>query len=314
MTAQRDDPWLRFRIADADSAGVDTRTLASLLDDLADAMLAAARQRLGQPARRSGRMSALEHRLAAIRVVSVTPGSLSVEFREPPSVGAYQTTFDSELGIELTADIIARDLIAEVESTKAGGAPAIGTEQRRDAVERLLLRAGTIGDFAEITHKSLTGERSEVSVELAAARPRVIRDSTSRNVTLFGHAYMVDVEMGRQRLRVKLPSGADLTMDLDAELRSIAMQALDQPVQVTVDETLSGGTVTHRLVQDVRVLDLDEQGPESPPKALLDLAREQGLLFGPAPDYVALATEVWQTSADIQEAEGYLVETRSTGQ
>jgi hypothetical protein len=47
-----------------------------------------------------------------------------------------------------------------------------------------------------------------------------------------------------------------------------------------------------------------------PPKSVEELAREQGVL-GKHPDYVALATGVWPTKADIVAFEKHLREIRN---
>lgn len=47
-----------------------------------------------------------------------------------------------------------------------------------------------------------------------------------------------------------------------------------------------------------------------PPKSVEELAREQGVL-GKHPDYVALATGVWPTKADLEAFEKHLREIRN---
>jgi hypothetical protein len=132
-------------------------------------------------------------------------------------------------------------------------------------------------------------------------------------VTLFGHVYMVDVELGRQRLRVKLPTDADVTMDLDPELRGAAKDYLDQPVRALVDEARVNRRVVRRLVREVNILDLSQEGPERPPHSLQELAAQQGLVSRAVPDYVALASAVWPKLRDIDEWEGYVAAKRASG-
>lgn len=296
-------PWLRLVISEVEPGGVDGRVLARLLQDLSDAMLAAARERLGIPIRRSGPPSAAERRLAAIRVEWVMPGSLDFGFNEPAPVLEYQTTFDREV----TSDLIAQQFLIDVQSARSDRAPiwadddSATVSSRRSAVARVLRAARSIGDFAEFSHRRESGEIERVSVDLRGPERRQAPVESEREVAVYGHAYMVDVELGRQRLRVKLPSGRDSTMDLDPDLRSEATSLLDQPVKAIVKETVRDGSTVRRVVRSVELVELRERGPELPPKDLATLAREQGLLFRPVPDYVARASAVWPTERDVDE-------------
>ena len=193
MTNRHTDAWLRFYVSGENAGGVDTRTLSSLLNDFSDATLAAARLRLGLPVRRPGRISSMEARLAAIRVESVLPGSLELAFKEPPPVSEYQSTLAPPLGANVTADDVAKDLIRSVERAKAGEPPSPGQEQTRLIVDRLLRRASTIGDSAELSHRSITGERTTVTIDLRLRSVQVRAEETTRTVTMYGHAYMADV-------------------------------------------------------------------------------------------------------------------------
>ena len=55
---------------------------------------------------------------------------------------------------------------------------------------------------------------------------------------------------------------------------------------------------------------LRSRHPE-PHKTLEELAREQGLLDQPIPDYGALATAVWPTEEDVEDFIQYLEEIRN---
>jgi hypothetical protein len=294
------DAWLRFYVGEAPADGVDARLVAALITEITDAILVAARQRLGSHQRRSGPRNALERNLAAIRLVSVTPGSIDVRFAEPPAVDDLQGPLPS-LTTAPTPDTIASDVIGEIRRVQERDVSAGRSDALRSSVDRLLTAASRIGDYAEVSHRPSHGEPETVSLRLREDRPVSTADESTRQVTLYGHSYMIDVEVGRQRLRIKLPDERDLTMDLDPELRADALRAMDQPVEVVVIETRQADRVTRRAIESIRMLDLGERGPERPPKSVRELAAEQGLLFRPVPDYAGLASEVWPTTQDIDE-------------
>jgi hypothetical protein len=120
---------------------------------------------------------------------------------------------------------------------------------------------------------------------------------------------MVDVEPGRQRLRVKLPDGRDLTLHADEELISQITAALDQVVEIEVKEELEGGVTTSRVAREVEILPSSGPGSDRPPQSIEELEREQNLPKEP-PDYQALASAIWETEAEVAEFEEHLREMR----
>ena len=113
---------------------------------------------------------------------------------------------------------------------------------------------------------------------------------------------MADVEDGRQRVRVKLPDESDLTMPLDEDLTGAMSDVLGQLAELRVSEAWVGGTVVERVVGAVRLLTADEQGIDVPLKSIDELAREQGLLLRPPPDYFSILSGLWESE---EEAEAF---------
>jgi hypothetical protein len=120
---------------------------------------------------------------------------------------------------------------------------------------------------------------------------------------------MVDVEPGRQRLRVKLPDGRDVTLEVDEELGGRIAAALDHAVELQVEEEIEGQTPTSRVARDVTVLPSSGSKSDKPTKSIAQLEREQNLPKE-RPDYVALASAIWETGAEIAEFERYVRELR----
>jgi hypothetical protein len=120
---------------------------------------------------------------------------------------------------------------------------------------------------------------------------------------------MVDVEPGRQRLRVKLPDGRDVTLEIQENLAASLAAALDRAVELQVEEEVEGDTPTSRIARDLTILPSSGPKSDQPPRTIQELEREQNLPRG-HPDYVALASAVWETEAEVVEFERYVQEMR----
>ena len=293
-------PWLLFHIAGENPQGVDARDLAQLLHDMAGAARAIAREKLSLR-QRPGRMSAMERSLAAFRVVSVSPGSLDITLAEPPPVDAKQAAMRVE--DEVTPEAVARELIQELEAASTNIAPLLHSDGRRVAAERVVRSAARMGDFVEIVHYPVDGKEFRSSFVLlsdSAGMREPPRESHRR--IMFGQVFMADVEAGRQRVRVKLPRGSDLTMAIDDALTDTMPTVLGELTELSVSETIVGTTVVDRIVDDIRLLPAEERGIERPEKSIHELAMEQGLLLRAPPDYFSILSSLWDTE---EEAEAF---------
>ena len=117
---------------------------------------------------------------------------------------------------------------------------------------------------------------------------------------------MVDVEPGRERIRIKMPDGRDITLSVDESVFSAMGQALDKLVDIEVEEEFDGATPIQRVIRDLALVPPPEESP--PPKSIEELEREQRI--PKRPDYVALASGVWRTKEELDEFERYLRELR----
>ena len=303
------EPWLSFRVGDVADGGVDARSLANLLTSFADAMRTAARVRLGMPERKAGRLTAAERHLAALRVVSVKPGSVEVELSEPPPVETQQVLlFDRT---RVTPDLVVTDLIDEFRSLAADeDARPVSRPVRRAAI-RLASRAAAIGGSASIFHRPAGEDPVSVTLDVTRHFVPVEPDTQLRTLVLFGHAYMLDVEQGRERVRIKLPSQLDATMNTGTELRGRLDDVLDQPVKATVQEIREDGRVVDRRVLEIERLELNDVGPDRPPRSVVELAALRGLTPGRPPPYVRLAEGVWPEDTDIDDFDAYWQDLRA---
>lgn len=128
---------------------------------------------------------------------------------------------------------------------------------------------------------------------------------------MFGHVFMADVESGRQRLRVKLPDGSDHTMPVDPDHIPELGDVHNRVVELDVSEARIGGEVVERVVGSVRVLESPEAGDDRPAQTIDDLARQQGLLMQPVPDYFALASEFLGDENEAERFSDYLTTARA---
>ena len=303
-------PWFEFRVEDTDGLGVEASKLSKLLQDLSSAFYAISRARLGHESARPGRRTSEEEALAAIRIIRVQPGSTIIE-AEPPITGLQGQL---ELDSPTTAEDILFDFALETQRLSGRQKSAFGRPDVRRRVQAVLKDAGEIGRFTEIVIRP-RGSRIPVSLENNELRVRVATEGANeiaaetsrqpRQRRLSGHAYMVDVEPGRTRIRLKLPDGRDLTLEADPELTPSLRGAVDRVVEIEAVEELEGDQVASRTAVNMTLLPSSAFGSDKPPKPIEELAEEQGLT-GQRPDYEALASAVWETEEQVAEFTEFL--------
>ena len=314
--------WFEFRIEETEGLGVEAGKLSKLLQDMSSAFYAIARTKLGREANRPGRHMVDEDALAAIRILRLSPGSAVIE-AEPPAIAPLD-----QAGLALPDDnrVTAEDVLIEfaLEARRIGRrdrtAPA-GSEVRR-RVQTVLKDAREIGRVSEVVVRprsdrslpiDLQDNEFRVRVDAAATLEEHTADTPAlpRRRRLSGHAYMVDVEPGRYRIRLKLPDGRDLTLEADAALANALRSAVDRVVEIEAVEELTGDQIASRTVVDLAVLPSAGPGSDKPPKTIEELAEEQGL-SGASPDYENLASLVWQDREQASEFAAYLQQVRQT--
>lgn len=297
---ETDDSWFILRITETEGEGVEVPKLARLLDHLSAAFYAIARFKIGADVSRPGPRTAAEEALAAVRLVRILPGSTTIELA-PPEV-ALQTVI-REPG-SFSADDLVDEFFNEVRRIEAGEAVPPERFEVRRRVRDVVEDAGEIGARGELRYRPLVPAGNVSAVNSLSFHTREIRvteppaERTYRSRRLVGHAFMVDVEPGRQRLRLKMPDGRDVTLEVDEELLQSIPGALDHVVELQVAEQLEGGVVTERTVRGLAVLPSTAPGSDQPPKSTEQLAKEQGLP-PERPDYVSIASDVWENEDDI---------------
>jgi hypothetical protein len=219
-----------------------------------------------------------------------------------------------------TVDDVAFDLLDEMRRLNTRERSRYTRPDIRRHVQKLIKSAGEVGRTAEAIHRPqhavgniLPGgeARAKLSTGVKAIdiTPVVTQPRTKR---LAGHAYMVDVEPGRQRLRLKLPDGRDLTVDASPEIAAQMRGAVDQVVEIESVEEMIGDVVSSRTATRLTVLQSSGDGSDKPPKSIQQLAQEQGMPEQ-RPDYLALTSAVWEKEEDLVEFDEYLRQLRDVG-
>lgn len=311
MTGQ-DPSWFEFTVYDTGGDGVEIPKLARLLEDISAAFYAIARAKIGAAGPRPGRRSVAEATIAGARVLRVLPGSARIEFAPPENANQAQLP----LLDEPTADDVAYEFYDEIRNIEAGRQTAGERWDIRRRLRTVIEDAAEIGARAEIKYRPLVRRpnfpqdalliTSFRTKELPPEEPH--RRSTRRR-RVSGHAYMVDVEPGRQRLRLKLSDGRDLTLDVDEVLAARIPSALDHVVEVDVHEEFEGEVATSRVARNIDILPSSGPGSDKPPKSVEELEREQNL---PAerPDYALIASSIWESADDLIEFDEYIRQIR----
>jgi hypothetical protein len=309
MVEEESKPWFVFSVVDTDGEGVEVDKLSRLLQSLSSAFYAIARSKIGMAGPRPGRRKIAEEGLAAIRLVRVAPGSTVIEVAPP---------IQGRLGMveEPSPDDVALDFYEEVRRIEGGESPAADRVDIRRHVRAVVEEAGQIGPQAEIAYSPLFPRPGlpQRAVLRASIRTRDVAEEQlpehrTRRRQLSGHAYMVDVEPGRQRLRVKLPDGRDMTLDVQEDLASELAAAVDRAIELQVEEEVEGSIPTSRVARGLTILPSSGPKSDQPPKSIQELEREQNL-SGERPDYVSLASAVWETEAEVAGFERYVREIR----
>lgn len=299
--AQEEGPWLTLTLRETGPEGVEAPKLARFLEALSSAMYVIARSKLGGDALRPGPRTLAEDALAAVRVVRVEPGSAIIQLAPPPEAAQGRLT----LAAEATPDDVALELLDEVQRLNSGEPAIEGRWEIRRRVREVVVDAGQIGSQAEIALRPLFPRPGlpAGSVRRASFRTREIsteaeppRERRSRRVS--GHAFMVDVEPGKQRLRIKLPDGRDMTLDVDEGIVPAIHDALDRVVDLEIEEELEGTTAVSKVARSVAILPPAGATTDRPAKSIADLEREQNM---PAerPDYAALSSAIWESQEQI---------------
>jgi hypothetical protein len=149
----------------------------------------------------------------------------------------------------------------------------------------------------------------EVLLNVREVEPKEPEPGTRRTRRVVGHAYMVDVEPGKQRVRLKLTEGRDLTVDFDENRPADEIAAaLDRPIEIEVEEEVSGDVPARRIARSLTLLPL-ASADVAPPKSLAELMAEQHMPEE-RPDYTVLASKVWSTEEEFREFEEHLKEIR----
>jgi len=308
MSEEARNPWFVFTLRETAEGGIELPKLSRLLENLSSTFYAIAREKAGLGGARPGPRTLKEEALAAVRLVKIEPGSAVIELA-PPSLASQ-----GQLGItdEPTPDDVALEFFEEARRIEAGERALPERWEIRRRVRSVVEDAGEIGAVAEIEFRPLFERpgRQIGGVLRATLRTRGLPEEEKlepqvRIRRVSGHAFMVDVEPGRQRLRVKMPDGRDVTFDVAEELISKIRSALDQVVEVSIEEQVEGTVVSTRVARDLAILPTSGPGSDKPPKSLAELEREQNLPKE-RPDYVALASAIWETEADVSAFEEYL--------
>lgn len=303
MTDEEDTAWFTFTVRETDGDGVDVPKLTRLLEQLSSTFYHIARTKLGTDESRRGPRTQAEDKLAAIRLVRVSPGSTLIELAPPPGATRVQLAVTDEP----TPDDVAHDFLEEVQRIEAGDPASEDRMEVRRKVRAVIEDAGEIGARAEIVFRPIVPRPHHPPDDVlkAAFRTRELPadqppQQSTRTRRVSGHAFMVDVEPGRPRLRIKLPDGRDVTLDVDEKLLAQISTALDRVVEVDIEEGIEGTVISSRLARGLLVLPTSGPGSDKPPKSIDQLVEEQDLP-DKRPDYRALASAIWETEEEVTE-------------
>ena len=299
MTDER-TAWFIFKIEDSDPDGVEPSKLARLLTELSSALYAIARLQINEAPNRPGRRTSYEDAIAGARVKRIEPGSTTIEF--VPPLSSDQPPLFSE---EPDADSVIAMFAETIETLSRNDSVSPPAQEVGRRVRAVIDRAGDIGSKGSVFYNPRPGHHAgrEIKPLRVAFRSRELSEPAMSGVPVtvrrqvVGRAYMADVEPGRERMRLKLRDGRDLTLEVDSAAAQDLKSDLEQVVEVDVAETFEEQTAPRRTVERITVL--ADASAYDPPRTLEEIERE--LKLPQNPDYVALATAVWRTRDELHE-------------
>ncbi len=302
MMSDSTEAWFTFKIDDADEAGIETTKLARLLNELSAALYAIARVQLDELPNRPGRRTYRESLLAGARVRSIHPGSTTIELTPPAGAEAQARLMEDEPDPDTVVEMFAAEIVSI--ERKDPVSPKHG--EIRAHVRRVLESAGDMGSRGTLVHRPLrshaggplprqvtTFQIRELPDEETTGKPWTVRR------TLSGRAFMADVESGREKMRLKLPGGRDLTLDAGPQAVRDIGGNLERLVEVDIVESMQGEASASRMVESVRILPAADIPSDVPPKTLDEIEAELDL--PPKPNYLALATAVWRNAEEVDD-------------
>lgn len=312
--SEETDSWLVFSVLDTEGNGVEVSRLVRLLEDISASLYAIARSKIGLKASKRGPRTGAEEALAGVRLLRISPGSTTIELQPPEA--------SSQLALEgiedVTADDVGFEFFENLRALSDGKRSGRSRLDVRRHIRAVVEDAAQIGTRAEIAFRPVIRRpefSSEPVLRTTIKTKEVAIDDASRASSrmrrVSGHAFMADVEPGRQRLRVKMPDGRDITVEVEEKLLTRIPEVLDRAVTMEVREESEDEVVTGRVAERLTLLPSSGLGIDKPPKTVHELAKEQGMPKD-RPDYVALASRIWETTDDVSNFDQHLREIRST--
>lgn len=115
---------------------------------------------------------------------------------------------------------------------------------------------------------------------------------------LFGRLTPVEAEPGHAR--VTIGDGSSMLLSVRDDLASHLAGLLGEQVEVRVREPQPGAATVYAAIEDVRLLEPGERGPDVPPRSVNELAVEQGIDLLTPPDYSSILSGLWETEEEAQ--------------
>ncbi len=298
-------PWAEFVVDGGAKDGIDASALASLLSSLARAARCVAADLLHRPVS-AGRIGNQERDIAKILVSGISNSSVHIQLSAPKLGSGVQLELEGGDLNSVTADEVMETLQSDLASTS----PVPGmSKERRAAVADVLHNSRRLGNELRMTSKQSRAKGHSFTTVQLSNRVDKGKQANSSGV-LFGVTYMVDVEPGKARLRLRTFEGESFRCDVPSALIRRLPPIVGKPIEVRFEQKAASRGVPRNVARSLRLLDESEVGAYPVPKRWRQLAAQHRIDFDCIPEETDLIRACFESEDEMDQFREFLQQMR----
>lgn len=304
MQENKESAWAEYVIEGTAGDGVSARDLAALLENLTVAARHVAADLLGQSVT-TGPLKSQDRALSDIRVKEINKGSVRILLAPPRDFGGVQLQLLGGDDRPVTADEVVRTLQQSLSAFNPDDAAL--SPGRRTAMADVIRASMRLGSDAHMT-TSNGRQRTRMNIPLMTQSSSSV-EKQSR--IAYGLAFMVDIEPGSSRMRIRTYDHQSIRLDVPASLRKRLDEVIGKPVEVRFDEYMRTTSLPRRVVRGLRILSEAEYGRAPVPPRWLRLAAEMEISLDSPPLEPKVDESRFESQEECEEFLDFLASLRA---